>query len=175
MHPYTGRLKRCRLRKTAQSEVELNVAAMLDMAFQLLAFFILTFNPSDVETQITLFMPAKKSVMQADSGSSDSSQSSELDSFGFPLPIEVMANAEGQLASLKIGDRLLRNEDGNALLAGLDGELKKILGAAGFEAVDLFIDSNLNYDWMIRIVDSVTSQKNAKGEPLNKINIQQSK
>ena len=29
-----------------KEEVELNLAAMLDMAFQLLAFFILTFRPS---------------------------------------------------------------------------------------------------------------------------------
>ena len=30
----------------SQEEVELNLAAMLDMAFQLLTFFILTFRPA---------------------------------------------------------------------------------------------------------------------------------
>ena len=39
-----------RYKKKARShgEVELNMTAMLDMAFQLLAFFILTFHPSPV-------------------------------------------------------------------------------------------------------------------------------
>ena len=36
-------------KKNAQEEVELNLAAMLDMAFQLLTFFILTFRPPPVE------------------------------------------------------------------------------------------------------------------------------
>ncbi len=35
-------------------EVELNLAAMLDMAFQLLTFFVLTFKPAPVEGQIAL-------------------------------------------------------------------------------------------------------------------------
>ena len=38
----------------SQGDVELNMAAMLDMAFQLLAFFILTFRPSAVESQVSL-------------------------------------------------------------------------------------------------------------------------
>ena len=41
-------------RKRGLEEVELNLAAMLDMAFQLLTFFILTFKPAPVEGQITL-------------------------------------------------------------------------------------------------------------------------
>jgi biopolymer transport protein ExbD len=36
-------------KKRNQGEVELNLAAMLDMAFQLLTFFILTFKPAPVE------------------------------------------------------------------------------------------------------------------------------
>ena len=40
-----------------QSEVELNLASMLDMAFQLLAFFILTFHPSPIEGQLLLHLP----------------------------------------------------------------------------------------------------------------------
>ncbi len=49
-------MRRRRHRRT-QTDVELNLAAMLDMAFQLLAFFILTFNPGAVEGQIAMRMP----------------------------------------------------------------------------------------------------------------------
>ncbi|MFO1019164.1 MAG: biopolymer transporter ExbD [Planctomycetales bacterium] len=48
---------RRRRRNRAQQEVELNLAAMLDMAFQLLAFFILTFRPSPIEGQIDMQLP----------------------------------------------------------------------------------------------------------------------
>ncbi len=36
-------------KKRKQGEVELNMASMLDMAFQLLTFFILTFRPPPAE------------------------------------------------------------------------------------------------------------------------------
>ena len=45
-----------------QSEVELNVASMLDMAFQLLAFFILTFRPAPLEGQISLRLPPPQPI-----------------------------------------------------------------------------------------------------------------
>ena len=37
-------MRRRRKKKGGHESVELNLAAMLDMAFQLLTFFILTFN-----------------------------------------------------------------------------------------------------------------------------------
>jgi biopolymer transport protein ExbD len=50
------------VKRHSQEEVELNVAAMLDMAFQLLTFFILTFKASPVEGQISLHMPPPQQV-----------------------------------------------------------------------------------------------------------------
>src|SRR5947207_2082102 len=38
-------------------EVPLPITPMLDMAFQLLAFFIMTYNPSDLEGQLDLGLP----------------------------------------------------------------------------------------------------------------------
>ncbi len=42
--------------------MELNVTAMLDMAFQLLAFFVLTFKPPPAEFQIYLKLPPAQPV-----------------------------------------------------------------------------------------------------------------
>jgi biopolymer transport protein ExbD len=168
-------VRRRQFGKTAGDEVELNVAAMLDMAFQLLAFFILTFNPSDVETQITMFMPATKSVIQSGAGVSDSAEKSELDSFGFPLSIQVSGDAEGGLTTITLGDQVIKNDDANKLLAAFETELVRVLQVPGFEGVDLNIDSNLNYDWMIRVVDTLTKQKLPNGDYLKSINIKQSR
>ena len=51
-----------RRKKRGQQEVELNMASMLDMAFQLLSFFILTFHPPPLEGQISLRLPLAKVV-----------------------------------------------------------------------------------------------------------------
>ncbi len=48
---------RHQLRRRAQSEVRLNLTAMLDMAFQLLAFFVLTFNPGPPEIKWDIGIP----------------------------------------------------------------------------------------------------------------------
>src|SRR5205823_3690703 len=50
-------MRRHRRARPKTDEVSLNLAAMLDMAFQLLAFFILTFKPNPVEGQISLNLP----------------------------------------------------------------------------------------------------------------------
>jgi biopolymer transport protein ExbD len=44
-------------KRRIQGDVTLNLAAMLDMAFQLLAFFIITYHPPDVEGDIRLRLP----------------------------------------------------------------------------------------------------------------------
>ncbi len=49
-------------KRRSDEEVTLNVTAMLDMAFQLLAFFVLTFKPPPGEDQIYLKLPPAQPV-----------------------------------------------------------------------------------------------------------------
>ena len=49
-------------RQHSEEGVELNVTAMLDMAFQLLAFFILTFRPELSEPAVKLHLPPAQPV-----------------------------------------------------------------------------------------------------------------
>jgi biopolymer transport protein ExbD len=53
-------------RHKSSDEVELNLAAMLDMAFQLLSFFMLTFRPPVGESQFGLFLPPPQVVADPD-------------------------------------------------------------------------------------------------------------
>ena len=57
-----------RKKRRSQSDVELNLAAMLDMAFQLLTFFILTFRPAPIEGQISLRLPPPAGAWSAKAG-----------------------------------------------------------------------------------------------------------
>jgi biopolymer transport protein ExbD len=54
-----------RYRPTGPEEVAFPVAPMLDMAFQLLAFFILTFKPPSDETHVDLDLPATPAALPA--------------------------------------------------------------------------------------------------------------
>ena len=57
-----ARSHRFRRRHRTPDDVQMNLAAMLDMAFQLLAFLILTFRPSATESAIGLRLPAELPV-----------------------------------------------------------------------------------------------------------------
>jgi biopolymer transport protein ExbD len=50
------------MRRPASENVELNVTAMLDMAFQLLAFFVLTFRPAPAEWGFRMHLPPAQAV-----------------------------------------------------------------------------------------------------------------
>src|SRR4030095_10517717 len=89
-----------------QGDVELNLAAMLDMAFQLLTFFILTFRPAPVEGQILLRMPPPMPVTNINSGQkagADESNTNPVQGLN-TLIVTVVAQSDGSLRQLAIGD-----------------------------------------------------------------------
>ena len=153
-------------KRRAQGEVELNLAAMLDMAFQLLAFFILTFKPAPVEGQISLRLPPPMPVTnlatKSQSAGSDSSKQLEgLES----LVITALPGEGGNLGSLTL------NEDPLGGLARLDERLRSIFSdkSLPFEQVVIQVGSGLRYDALMAIIDVCTRQKLPNGEPLTKL------
>src|ERR1700675_2830491 len=99
-------MSRRRKRRKSDGAVELNLAAMLDMAFQLLTFFILTFRPAPVEGQISLRMPPAqpvspvKNAVQAGSDAANDNPVQGINS----LVINIIPNASGGIGSMAIGE-----------------------------------------------------------------------
>ena len=83
---------------------QLQVAPMLDMAFQLLAFFILTFEPPSAETRLDLYLPVAPLALP-DGGSNQTNPDA---------PVEVADD-------LEIDEQLIvtARSDDNGGLAGL--------------------------------------------------------
>ena len=160
-----------RRRGSDNSEVELNMAAMLDMAFQLLAFFILTFRPADVETQISMLMPVKKPLVEGAGQSNAPKEMSITDSLGFPLEITISANDTGAYSDIRLGGKVISGADPEVMLDQLQTQLKETLAVPGFEGVDLSVDTQLKYEWLIKAVDIITSQKLPSGEPVTRLSI----
>jgi biopolymer transport protein ExbD len=156
-----------RKRRRTQSEVELNLAAMLDMAFQLLAFFILTFRPSPIEGQVLLHMPPPRPVTvlpNAQDAGADKDNTNPVQGLN-TLVITVLGGPNGQIEELAIGEGKIPG------VPALGGRMKALLSdpGSGFDQVLIQVSSNVKYQALMDVVDVCTRQTLPNGEPLSKL------
>ena len=154
-------------RRRRQGEVELNVTAMLDMAFQLLAFFILTFKPAPVEGDVVLRMPRAApttQVQKAQSAGADKKNTNPVQGLT-SLIITVMGNDTGGIQAMAIGDSQVGGleEFATRLPTVLKDE------GSGFDQVLIQVDSRLDYEGLMQVVDICTRQQLANGKKLTKL------
>jgi biopolymer transport protein ExbD len=154
-------------KKRRQEDVELNLAAMLDMAFQLLTFFILTFKPSPVEGQVLLRMPPPQPVtnIAGKAAGSDVNSKDVLKGLN-TLMISAIANNNGAIRQLRVGETTMSNN-----LGALNTKLSQLLGdeGSGFEQVIIQVDSRLRYEALMQVIDVCTKQKLPDGSKLEKL------
>jgi biopolymer transport protein ExbD len=147
--------------------VELNLAAMLDMAFQLLTFFILTFKPAPVEGQLSLRLPPPEPVAVARSSEQAGNDEDSTNPVAGieSLIISVFASPNGQLDSMAVGETAVGN------LKALGARLETILGEEGtpFEQVVIQVSPNLRYQDLMEVVNVCAEQRLANGQPLTKL------
>jgi biopolymer transport protein ExbD len=150
-------------------EVELNLAAMLDMAFQLLTFFILTFKPAPVESQVLLNLPPPMPVTNTDPNAKSLGQTDSNDPVkGFnTLKIYLTSGPNGSLGKIQVES----NDVGvDPRLNGLNSNLKQLLNnaASPFDQVVIQVDSTLRYDELMRVIEVCTRQT-VGGDPTKKL------
>jgi biopolymer transport protein ExbD len=152
------------------SDVKLNLAAMLDMAFQLLAFFVLTFKPDPAEGQIQLRLPPPEAVKAANANAQagqDKDNTNPIEGIE-TLVISVFSNGDGSIQSIQVGD----GEVGKSPL-GLETRLGKIFDKDNqdipFKQVIMQVGSKLRYDELMRLIDVCTRQELPSGEKLTKL------
>jgi biopolymer transport protein ExbD len=159
--------RRNRKKIRGHDDVELNVAAMLDMAFQLLAFFILTFKPSPIESQIMMRLPADKPVTQAPSTQVDSAQ---VEDEGLVISISIYSTPEGEIDKLEVGQRVISAPTVDELLPAFKTELALIVGL-GCDSITVRVGEDLRYERLMQIVDICGKQELPSGERLSKVSI----
>jgi biopolymer transport protein ExbD len=146
----------------------LNLAAMLDMAFQLLAFFVLTFRQTPVEGQISLRLPppqATVAVKDGQAAGSDESNKNPLQGMN-TLTISVSADPRtGTISGLRVGEAPVTG------LSALDGKLQQILQGEGnpFDQVIIQVGDSCRYEELMKIIDVCTHQTLAGGKKLSKL------
>jgi biopolymer transport protein ExbD len=160
-----------RRKRRSQPDVELNLAAMLDMAFQLLTFFILTFRPSPIEGQISLRLPPPQAVVvakDAQQAGADVNNPNPVQGVN-TLTISVFANPKtGSIESLGVGESQVTG------IAALAGRLRVVFADEGnpFDQVIIQVSADCRYDELMRVVDVCTQQEivvDGKKQKLSKL------
>jgi biopolymer transport protein ExbD len=164
-------MRRRRRARPKTDEVSLNLAAMLDMAFQLLAFFILTFRPNPVEGQINLNLPPAR--IEPDDGQRfrDPNTPDPQAAAARTLTITIASADNGQVASVTVGlQKLFEGPLDDGRLRKLGQRLREVFAIQdAFDQVVLRVGKHLNYGDLMRIIDVCTKQKMPDNTLLSKI------
>src|SRR5260221_426320 len=164
---------RRRKKRRQQPDVALNLAAMLDMAFQLLAFFILTFRPAPVEGQIELMLPPARLIEGATAERKQVPDPGErpVADPAKTLSITIRSAENGQVASVTVG--MVKTFDGpldTGKLGQFDRRLKQVFAIEeAFDQVLLQVGKSLNYGELMKLVEVCTRQRMADGTKVTKI------
>ncbi len=146
-----GFLQRARARRGRGAEVEVPITPMLDMAFQLLTFFILTYRPSPVENQfrMNLLPPAPVARPSAEPPPIDAAAPSDVPAALRTLTTTLRASADGGLAGIELGEDAVGGLDD--LSTRLDAVLKD--PNLGFDQALIQVDPRLHYAELVRVID----------------------
>jgi biopolymer transport protein ExbD len=128
----------------APDKIDLNMTPMIDVVFQLLAFFLFSFKIAAQEGDFNIRMPL------AGPGTPDVEQQ-------LPIKVRLTADADGNLAGIQMADRPLAD------FAALHKEVMSIVGndagpnaqSASAEA-ELDCDFNLKYKYVIAAVTAIS-------------------
>jgi biopolymer transport protein ExbD len=131
-------------------DVTLPITPMLDMSFQLLSFFIITFHPMPTEGQLSVNLP---NIDAADKSETPPELPSEKKD---EYTVTLIANSSGELASISMKGPT--GEMGNIRnTADLFDQLKKIPKPAGRGAegvsITLEASNDLTYARLIEVMD----------------------
>ena len=147
--------------------IELNLAAMLDMAFQLLMFFIHTFNPAQNEAQFAAYIPAAEPVTKPQLAEKNQTESHIQQASHSEIIVTVVGSQAGKIEKLAVGGKVVSD------LAKLNSSVHNAICREGddCEQLTVQVDANLCYEELMQVVDICTQQKLPNGDSLAKLKL----
>jgi biopolymer transport protein ExbD len=166
-------MSRRRRRRKPPGEIQVNLAAMLDMAFQLLAFFIMTFRPAPIEGHFQLRMPPPGQMIAAPMASTTTpTDGVAAPSFVETLDLFIKADGTGQVTSINVGQQEVVTGRLNAgAIQQLNAHLRGLftIQAVPFDRIQLHADRRLHYEELMKVVDVCTRQTLPDGTPMRQV------
>lgn len=150
------------MKKSKHQEVDIPITPMLDMAFQLLTFFILTYHPAPQEGQFSMnLLPAAPALKMDATAPPDESakQNSDIPASLRTMTTQLRANPDGSLGQVMIEESEVQGVD------GLKAKLTEILDPAKdlpFEQAVIKADPRLKYEELVRVIDIFSALKLTK-------------
>jgi biopolymer transport protein ExbD len=139
---------------TPEDKVEVQMTPMIDIVFQLLVFFIMTFKIVSQEGDFNIKMP----LAAPSEGLPDEDKLP-------PMKVRLAASSSGELAQIRLND--------NNFGVSFDGLHNYIIGIIGDERgpgsvqetaeIELDCDYNLRYEYVINAVTAVSGYVDADG------------
>jgi biopolymer transport protein ExbD len=149
------------MKKSKHQEVEVQITPMLDMAFQLLTFFILTYHPSPIEGQFAMNLLPAAPVVDMNAPPTETNQAQPNDSI--PAALRTMttslhAGPRGELGRVTIGDNEVQG------MPALEEKLTAILNDKNlpFDQALIQADPNLRYEELIKVINIYSKLKITK-------------
>ena len=172
-------------RRRSDEEVTLNVTAMLDMAFQLLAFFVLTFRPPPGEAQIFLKLPPAQPVAgftgSQKAGSDDTKDSKDVKPTK-SLTVTLLDRGTGSITDVQVGIPSVAMK--SIPYNDLEGELKVYFKAkdenetggqkgvqGDYEQVVISASPTLRWDEVMKVMELCTKFTTAGGDKLPEVSL----
>jgi biopolymer transport protein ExbD len=146
-------------------EPTVQIAPMLDMAFQLLTFFILTYHPTPTEGQFFMnLLPPQPATKIGEEAPTDAAASDKLPASLRTLPTVLKAGAGGSLAEISVGDQTIPTDS-----AALEKELDKYLQDPNlpFDQTLLKVDPNLKYSELMKVINAFSNAFSRAKKPPN--------
>lgn len=162
------RRRRGRHDKTEHVQPDLPITPMLDMSFQLLAFFVTTYNPGPIEAQLPLALP------KLEGGPSQPlSLPTELEAE--EITVQVRSTESGAIDGIAVftkssaGTPVQLGKDSKALFEYLKKQFAALNGATPGKLTIEMADE-LNYQNVIKLVDESrrAGYERVSPAPLNK-------
>ena len=149
-----------RLRSTEPEEIKMNMTSMIDIVFQLLVFFVMTFNPVQYEGDFTVKMP-----LNSETPTDDIIDIPEV------ISVNLSADASGDLANILV-DGIPVNQDD--LYGGLTQTIESRLASGEGNPdstteteVDFDIAPTLKYSYTVAAIEAVSGKK--EGDQVTKL------
>lgn len=134
-------------------KIELQMTPMIDIVFQLLVFFIMTFKIVSMEGDFNIRMPAA------------APQAAPPEQMDFPpMKLYLSADADGTLTGIQL------NESQPTSFQALNQEIQKLVGTDGGPGaresaeIEIGFDYDLRYEFVIGAVTAVSGTKTTQGD-----------
>ena len=148
-----------RLEATETEEIKMNMTSMIDIVFQLLVFFVMTFNPVEYEGDFSVKMPLNSDA-----------PTDVIDDIPDVISVRLVADLDGALSNITVDDIPV---DQNDLYGGLTKVIESRLAAEGNPdsttetEVDFDIGPTLKYAYTVAAIEAVSGKK--EGDVVTKL------